>query len=233
MNNTVYVKAVNQRTAAHWAMEVIQRAYVFKTGLNNAEALIGLATNEDRWVGVYKHPTKYEWVILMSEGIMNNSNNFKAMLMSIAGEDEWIKNSCSFVGIIREAEKLRNNWDWQDIEESRLPEVSDEDLLDIVQLEIVSDPAEELFKQLPEAIREAVYNRLPTEGALPGVTSRGETLEEVADFCIRVAAEQAARAEADRLWDAWLADNPPEPPPVRRRPRKSEGAKKDPRRKVN
>lgn len=231
MNNTIYSKYVNQNTAARWAMEVIQRAYVFKVGLNNAEALIGIATNEDRWIGVYKHPNTDEWVIMMSEGIMSQSENFKAILMGIAGEDKWVKNSCSFVGIVRDADQVRNNWDWKDPEDERIPEVSDEDLLAIVQLEIMQDPAEELFKQLPEAIREAVYNRLPTEGALPGRISRGETLEEVCDFCIQCAAEQAARAEADRLWDAWHTANPPEPPP--RRPRKSEGVKKAPRRKVN
>ena len=227
-NNTVYVKNVGKKIAYKWAIEVLRRSYVLRTGINNADALIGIATDEDRWIGLYKS-NHDAWTILMSDGLMHKSETFKSQLMALAGPCGWEENSCSFVGIIRGSQLLRNNWDWQCPAESGMPEISDESLLDIVQLEAPPDPAEELFKQLPEAIREAVYNILPTEGALPGCTSRGETLEEVADFCIQVAAEQAARREADRLWDAWLIANAPKP--ARRRPRRPEGSKQAPRRK--
>ena len=225
----VFFKEVNKLVAAKWALELAQRATVVRTRINGCDTIIGIATDENRWMGIFKSPYKQGWDAMISSEIMERSTEFRGMLLSIAGEGDWVEGAIRMTDALILAKVVRNNWDWQVPEEERMPEVSDESLLDIVQLEISEDPAEGLFKQLPEAIREAVYNRLPTVGALPGCTSRGETLEEVADFCIQVAAEQAAIREADRLWDEWHIANPPTP--ARRRPRKPEGSKKAPRRK--
>ena len=153
LNDKVYVKAVNSEIASRWAMEVINIETAIKGHVQNDilchyyEFLIGIDTDEERWMGIRKDPADNTWDLMLSGGFMDNSNDFKYQLMAIAGEGDWVPGSCAIYYYVNRSSIVRNKWDgvppslFRMYEGISLPEVSDEYLLDFVHLEGPHDPA--------------------------------------------------------------------------------------------
>ena len=202
-----FTKEVDKDIAFRWAMELINQHMVIKAGC----WLLGADMHDHLCMGIMRGVYETKWSIMISSEYLEDKNEmYYDMMMDISGRDGWEAEEYSPFTFLVGSEQLRSNpvgcnravkYSRYNDHHRKIRTIEDDKILSLVDLGVYDELSEELFKQLPEAIREAVNNELPPPDVLD--KSRGRTLEEVARYCISTAVKRASRELEDILWEEF------------------------------